>query len=65
MNLAEAIIESAEGRIIVSNEGRRYLPDELQAKKLGVHSAVFNDGYITEVERKGRWKTIDAEMYSR
>ena len=56
--LTYAIIASANGIPIVSNKGIRYNPEELNAKALGEHAAVFDSGVISEEERKGDWRVM-------
>lgn len=55
MNLTEALHASADGKTIVSCADVRYLPEALQAKKLGVAGAVCNSVIKKDVEKKGMW----------
>lgn len=57
-NLTYAIIASANGIPIVSNKGIRYNPEQLNAKALGEHAAVFDSGVISAGERKGEWQIL-------
>lgn len=57
-NLTYAIIASANGIPIVSNKGIRYNPEQLNAKALGEHAAVFDSGITSAGERKGDWQVL-------
>lgn len=54
-NLTYAMIASANGIPVVSNKGIRYNPEQLNAKAIGEHAAIFDSGVISEEERKSDW----------
>ncbi len=56
--LTYAMIASANGIPVVSNKGIRYNPEQLNAKAIGEHAAVFDSGVIPEEERKGDWRVL-------
>jgi hypothetical protein len=56
MILCEAIIEVANGHIVISNADKRYTPEQLAPKWYGKHYASFNSAGMTEKEVKGEWR---------
>lgn len=60
MKLVDAMIMSSKGVIIISSVTRkRYKPEELNAKKLGVAGVVFDSkAGVTNEEMKGDWGFI-------
>lgn len=56
MNLNEAIVAVANGRVIVSNENKRYTPEQLAPTWYGKHYASYNSVGMTESEQKGVWR---------
>lgn len=60
MRLTDAVLMSSKGiAIISSHTNNRYEPAQVNAKRLGDTSAVFdNSSGITEEEKKGFWGFI-------
>lgn len=57
MRLIDAMIASSKGLTVVSVHSKRmYEPEDLNAKQLGVGSAVFSSkAGVSEEEKRGYW----------
>ncbi|PIH59018.1 hypothetical protein [Paenibacillus sp. LK1] len=58
MNLLQAAQYSANGFTVRSNQGKRYSPEKLNVKWIGVHYASMNNNGMTDEERKGEWEAV-------